>query len=358
MFGTQKFISKIVLSILFFAASTFSSLATNLVYIPMGSDNKILIIDTHAEDIVGEIDGVTAVHGLASTPDGKFLIAGSFDERKLGSDSLSKPDKMSEDEHKSHHSSSPSDVGNRGSVVSTVSVIDVADKSIVRFIDVPGAVHHVTTSSNGKFALATHPNEGTVSIIDLATYKVVATIPTGPLPNYATFSPDSLKVYVSNSGNNSISEIQTGKWIVERIFNTGTSPEHIVLSQSGDYLYVNNVDEGTTSKIDTKLGKVVEKFTIGSNLHGIDLSDSEKLLFVASRGDDKLVAIDLVSGKKISKDLSPEPYHLATIKNTGKIYVSSADDPKVWVIDQKSLKVTGEIAVKGKGHQLVLGSSR
>jgi YVTN family beta-propeller protein len=52
--------------------------------------------------------------------------------------------------------------------------------------------------------------------------------------------------------------------------------------------------------------------------------------------------------------LSPGPYHLATIKGTGKIYVSSSDEPKVWVIDQANLHVIGEIAIGGKGHQMAI----
>ena len=52
--------------------------------------------------------------------------------------------------------------------------------------------------------------------------------------------------------------------------------------------------------------------------------------------------------------LAPAPYHLATIAGTGKVYVSSAEDPKIWVIDGKSLALVSEIVVPGKAHQMVV----
>jgi hypothetical protein len=44
---------------------------------------------------------------------------------------------------------------------------------------------------------------------------------------------------------------------------------------------------------------------------------------------------------------------VTTITGTGKLYVSSREQSKIWVVDQKSLKVTGEIALRGEGHQMV-----
>ncbi|CAH1387956.1 hypothetical protein [Candidatus Nitrotoga sp. M5] len=50
--------------------------AEPLVYVPLGSESKIAIIDAAKDQIIGIIDGLQAVHGLSGTPDGRFLIAG------------------------------------------------------------------------------------------------------------------------------------------------------------------------------------------------------------------------------------------------------------------------------------------
>lgn len=334
-----------------------ATLAVPLVYVALGGENKIVVVDAAKDKIVGTINGLAAVHGLAGTPDGRFLIAGSFETRVLGK-APAKPKGVSEDEHAAHHGAASAGAknalpGKATSEVSTVSVIRTSDGSVIRRIDVPGAVHHVAVSGDGRFAVVTHPNEGSISAIDLGSYKVVATVATGPLPNYAAFASGGSRLYVSNAGNNTVSEVDTARWIVESNTVVGNSPEHIVLSREGATLYVNNVEGGTVSV--AKVGdRTVEKtIPVGMTPHGIDLSDDGKSLFVAVLGDDKIVAVDLATGTKRSIPLAPAPYHLAAIRGTGKLYVSSASEPKIWVIDQRDLKVRGVIQIGGKGHQMV-----
>ena len=323
-------------------------------YIPLGSDNAIVAIDPAKDAIVDRIDGIPAVHGLAATPDGRFLIAGSFDERQAGAMVPEKPAGMAEDEHAAHHSKDTATRGETGApVVSTVSILDIVTGSVVRRVDVPGAVHHVSIDPAGRFAALTQPNQDAVTILDLASYAVVATFVTGPLPNYAVFSPDGQRLYVSNAGNNTVSDITADDWIVMRNVIVGESPEHVVLSADGKTLYVNNIDGGTVSVIDTASWSVDKTIEAGELLHGIDLSDDGKTIFVAVRGGDSLTAIDLQSGASKSIALSPSPYHVAAVRGLGKLYVSSGEDPKIWVVDQQTLSLIGEIEIGGKGHQMV-----
>lgn len=336
-----------------FGASTALAATASEVYIPLGSDNSIVIVDPHTNKVIGKIGKIPNAHGLAATPDGLTLIAGSYNERSVDAPAPDKPPAVTEEEHASHHAKPAKQSTNKSKTLSSLTLIRVKERSIVRRIDVPGAVHHVTVSPTGAYAIVTHPNQDAVSVIDLTTYKVAATIPTGPLPNYAVFGPDGKHAFVSNAGNNTISNIDIAKRIVLRNIPVGESPEHLVLSKDGARLYVNNINEGTVSEIDTKAGRVSKIHRVGSTLHGIDLSDDEKTLYVASLGDEKVVSINLTSGKLVAVKLSPTPYHLAAIRGLGKIFVSSVDKPIIWVLDQKSLKTVGQIEIGGKGHQMV-----
>jgi len=327
--------------------------AEPLVYVPLGGDGKILVVDVAKDQVVETIEGLAAVHGLAATPDGRYLIAGSYEERAANGNPA-KPQGISEDEHAAHHQL-PAAGSEKPAVasVSTVSVIRTIDRTIVRAIDVPGAVHHVSVSPDGQYAAVTRPNENSISVIDLTTYEISTNIATGSFPNYSVFSPDSTRLYISNAGDNTVAVVDVKGWGIETAFAVGSSPEHVVLSKDGKTLYVNNVDDGTVSVVDTETGQVGKAILVGSTLHGIDLSEDGSKLFVASLGDDKIAQIDLASGAVETAELSPAPYHLATISGTGKIYVSSADEPKIWVVGQKELNVIGQIVIGGKGHQMV-----
>lgn len=55
----------------------------------------------------------------------------------------------------------------------------------------------------------------------------------------------------------------------------------------------------------------------------------------------------------------PAPCHLNTIPGTFKVCVSSRSAPKIWVVDQNTLQVLGEIELPaGEGHEICNNRSR
>lgn len=334
---------------------TSPALAGTTVYVPMGSANEVLVIDAAQDKIVGKIGDVEEAHGLAGTPDGKHLVAGSYAETRVkASAAPPKPKAVSKDEHGAHHAEPAKVTTSRSGDVSFASIIQTGNRKVVRRVTVPGAVHHTEITPDGRYAVMTHPNDDAISVIDLAAFNVVRIVPTGLSPNYAVAGKDGKSVYVSNSGNNTISEVDTGNWYVRRNILVGDRPEHLALSRDGKALYVNNVDDGTVSVISLDKSEVVNTYPIGGEIHGIDLSDDGKTLFVAGQENNKLVAVDLDSGKTRSVPLAPAPYHLTAVRGTGKLYVSSAEENIIWVVDQETLTIRSKIPVPDRAHQMVV----
>lgn len=325
-------------------------------YVPLGSANAIAVIDTATDRVIRTISGVDHVHGLGGAPDWGFLIAGSFSKTFPGEAQIGPaPEGMSEEEHAAHHAP-PADgaPGNEQQMpISILTVLKADDGAVVRRLEVPGAVHHVAVSPDGRHAVVTHTLAGGISVIDLETFAVSELIETGTTPNYAVFSSDGVLAYVSNAGDGTVSEIDTADWRVARTMAAGEAPEHMVLGPDGRMLYVANIEAGTVSVVSLAQGEVVETLAIGGELHGLDVSDDGKTLFVSGKGEDKLVAVDFATGQMRSAPLSPAPYHLAVVPGTGKLYVSSRAEPKIWVVDQQSLEPISVIPIRGEGHQMV-----
>ncbi len=125
-----------------------------LVYVPLGSAGEVLVIDAATDAVVGRIPEVPDSHGLGATPDGRFLIAGSFAETTPGESEIPpKPAGMSESEHQAHHRKPGAAIGKAPEAVSFLSIIRAQDGSIVRRIEVPGAVHHVAVTPDGRYAV-------------------------------------------------------------------------------------------------------------------------------------------------------------------------------------------------------------
>lgn len=331
-------------------------MAEPTVYVPLGEAGEILVVDAKTGRATSSFPGVPAVHGLAGTPGWGFLVAGSYDEREKGADPAPpKPAGVSQADHEAHHAKNPQGKGEAKDVISFLSIIRLPDGTVTRRIEVPGAVHHTAVVPGGRFAISTHPNGDGVSVVNLAHGKVMAVVRTGPSPNYVVVSPDGKKAYVSNSGNNTVSEIETQYWTVARRFDVGEGPEHLTLSSDGSILYVANGDAGTVSIVSVSGDKkAMETVRIGGSLHGLDVSGDGKTLFVSGREQNKLIAIDLATKKIKTRPLGPSPYHLTVINGTDKLYVSSAEENKVWILKQGDLSLSADFSVRGRAHQMVV----
>lgn len=305
--------------------------ASPTVYIPLGSANKVIKVDAATDTITATYPGVENPHGLVATPDGEYLIAGSLKETPL---------KKGE----------PKDTPN-----SKLFFIHPAHGHVMSTIPVSGWSHHQAITSDGKYVLSTHGMRGSISVVDLESNEVIKTVKTGPVPNYTVITKDNKRAFVSNTGNNSISEIDLQSWTVKRKLKAGAAPEHMVFSKNEKTIFVTNPRIGKVSAVSVKSGKVTKEYKVGKSVHGLDIGDDGKTLFVSSKKENKLVAIDTSTGKKRELALSPSPYHLNTIPNTGKVYISSSTKPVIWVVDQKTLKVVNTIKLPaGVAHQMAI----
>jgi len=301
--------------------------AKPLVYVAAGSANQIIVVDAASDKVVGNYDGIENPHSVVSTPDGEYIISGTLKEKRPMKGSKTPPH-------------------------STIYLLHPVHGHVMLTMSAEGMIHHQAITPDGRFVISTHPTRGNVSIVDLQQNAVVRTVKTGNAPNYAAVSKDGKTIYVSNSGSGTVSVIDTETWTVTRALKAGPGPEHLVLSKDDKSLFVTNPGAGTVTAIDLVTGEIARKFQLDTKLHGLDISDDGTTLFVTSKGADKFIALDPITDTRRVLSLSPAPYHLETIEGTGKVYVSSSKSPKLWVIDQKTAKLVGEIPITGEGHQM------
>ena len=305
-----------------------AALAAPTAYIALGSGNQVLAVDVATDRIIKSYPGVDNPHGLVATPDGEYIVAGSMLETPAPG--------------------VPKDAPN-----SKLFLIHPGHGHVMLTIPVSGWTHHLAITPDGRYVISTHPTRGGISIVDMQTNQVIKTVETGPAPNYTTVTRDGKHAYVTNSGNGTISEVDVPTWRVTRTLEGGPAPEHVVLSADENTLYTLNPRAGTVSAVSVATGKISQAYKIGANLHGLDISDDGQTLFITSVTENKLVALDLRTDAQRSLALSPDPYHLNTIRGTGKVYISSRSAPTIWVVDQKTLKLIGTIKLPaGEGHQI------
>jgi len=333
------------------ASATDPATSGSTVYLP--NDSGIVLVDSGSHKRIGSIAGTDNSHGLAITPDGRTLVAGSLLARAPGTPTP-RPSGISEQDHQAHHSATESPAAAAGGVLGALYLVDVHRGEVTRRIEVPGAVHHTLVTPDGRYAVSTHPALGGVSVVDLATRIFIRQIETGTAPDYLVAQGNGTRIYVSNSGSGTVSEIDPASWQVTRQFAVGGSPGHLALSADETALFIVDVASGSVVSLALNTAQVTQRYPAGNEPHGIALSEDGSRLFVSSLQDNRLSAVDLATGKVNTRTLDPSPYHLTTVPGTGKLYVSSRSVPRVWVVDQKTLHVDVAIATDGITHQMVV----
>ena len=300
-------------------------------FVPLGSGNRVIAVDVASSKIVKSFGGILNPHGLVATPDGEYLVAGSLSETELPANATE---------------TTPN---------SKLYVIHPVHGHVMSEVGVPGWTHHQAVTPDGRYVISTHPTREGITVVDLAASRLVHTIRTGQVPNYAIVARDGATAYVSNTGDGTISVVDLKTWKVTRTLDAGVGPEHLVFAADGKTIYAANSHLGAVSKVAIASGRVERSYKIGKRVHGLDLGDDGRTLFVTDRADARLVAVDVETGAQRVLALGPEPYHLNTIAGTGKVYVSSATAPRIWVVDQKTLTVSNTIEFgSGEGHQVAV----
>lgn len=353
----KTFLSLTFLFIMLMSASVLHS--APLMYVPTGDTNELVVIDLNTDKIINRIGELESSHGLSSSPNTEYLVAGSMRPIEAGKKrSAAKPAEMSEAEHASHHAGS----GSKGKTMSSPSFISIVHPKhghVIRRISVRGLTHHTAVSPDGKIAIAVHSGAGGISVINLDLMEVVKTVQTGLWPNYAVFTDNGKRLYVSNANPGTVSDIDTSNWKVTREMKVGKEPEHIVISHDNKTLFTSNKGDGTISALNLANGKVSKTYPVGKKAHGIDLSDDGRWLFSAGKKGNTLTRIDLLNNKSTIIDLKPAPYHLEYIDGMNKVYVSSRKQPKIWVIDAMTMAIKSEIDLgRGAAHQMVIRTTQ
>ena len=97
----------------------------------------------------------------------------------------------------------------------------------------------LSASHAAPFAYITNKSANTVSVIDIATKTVTATVPVGMGPEGVGVSLDGTRVYIANRLSADVSVINTASNTVVATVAVGTSPLGVAVTPDGTRVYQN-----------------------------------------------------------------------------------------------------------------------
>ena len=207
------------------------------------------------------------------------------------------------------------------------------------------AVVTVTPEPSAGRAYITNQTSKNVSVINLANNTVVATIPVGGDPYGAVVSPDGSRAYVTSS-NNVVSVINTSTNTIISTIPVGTSVVGICISPDGSNVYVANAGSANVSVINTATNTVSGVISTGAEPYGLAVSPDGSRLYVCSASQDILWVINTATKATIASiPVGREPEQISVSPDGSLVYVLNVTHGDISVINTSSNTVTSTISL-------------
>ena len=292
------------------------------VYVPNAGDGTITVYNTLTQQIKQTIKvGETASHGVAVTPDNKYLYTGDLDG------------------------------GN-------VYVIDTTSGKKIKTIEVGERTHGIDISPDGKYVLFAAGRSGgpILAIIDTKTNEIVSTV-TQKLegPTHMSFSPDGKKAYIADPVANKVIELDMEDLSTVCAWETGSEgAQETTTSPDGKNLYVANYEGETVSVIDTGTGKVKSAFVTGKDTHAVAVSPDGQFLWVVVQGEAKVKIYDIANNYELvqSIDNMQLPNHIRFTPDGTKAFITERQNNQVHVFDANNFEELSQYQVGISPHEI------
>ena len=251
-------------------------------YVANSDGTTLSIINTHTNKVIGVINGFDGPSGVAITPNGKFAYVNNYGgSQGVGS-------------------------GNG----TTVSVVNLKTKTIIKEITVGLAPAALVLSPNGKFVYVINyvdgnPGTGTMSIIKTKNNRVIATVSGFFGPFSLAVTPNGKYAYVTNFGSNNFAPIGTTVSVVKlfhhpkivKTIDLAIQPSGIAITPNGRFAYVTNYNtlyagsnftnltagQGTVNIIDTRTNKVIPPtIGVGQSPNAVAIAPNGKWAYVTN----------------------------------------------------------------------------
>jgi YVTN family beta-propeller protein len=206
--------------------------ADGMLYVTAELDNALAVVDPTTKKIVAEIPtGVTQSHMFVLTPDGKRAYTANVS-------------------------------------TGTVSVLDVAKRSLITTIEVAKHVQRISISPDGRRVFTHDQDAPQIAVIDTTTNKVASWIKL-PATVYSSQPTPDGKMLVANSASGKIFVIGLGDMKVSGTYDIPPAIGEVLITPDGERAYVSCPGAGTIEVLNLKEQKMEAPFTLTKGVDGL-----------------------------------------------------------------------------------------
>ena len=258
-------------------------------------------------------------------------------------------------------------VANKGD--QTLGLIDpTAGRQIATVAEGGVTGHEVAASPDGKRAFVPiYGNSGvgmpgtdgsTLAVIDLGERKVIRTIDFGHgvRPHCAVFGPKDGLLYVTTELDKSVTIIDPQTLKIVGNIPTGQAESHMLaVSADGHYGYTANVGPGTVSVLDLEARKTLTVISVAAHVQRISITPNNRWVFTSDAEKPRLAVIDAATNKVDRWIALPGTgYGTASTPDGKWLLVALPDANAVAVVNLATLGLVKTIIVPSAPQEVVV----
>ncbi|MEP6690995.1 MAG: beta-propeller fold lactonase family protein [Gemmatimonadaceae bacterium] len=256
----------------------------------------------------------------------------------------------------------PSSAGDRprGTVVvsnmndNTASILDAGTGRTLATIATGEGPHEVAVSHDGRWALVSNYGVrgkpgNTLTVIDVANRTVVRTIDLGQhqRPHGMAFFPGDTVVAVTAQASNAVLLVdpRTGR-VTDTMPSLGRGTHMLALSASGRHLITGNIGDATITLLSPGSARAGTLITVAAQPEGVTISPDGATAWAGSNKDSIVVVVDLGAGRVVDTLRAfGMPYRLAISPDGRRAVITDPVKGEVRIFDAATRRQLFRISV-------------
>lgn len=256
-------------------------------------------------------------------------------------------------------------VANQGDA--TVHLVEAATGRSLAVLPSAPAPHEVAVTRDGRWAVATNYGDRTsvgsaLTVIDVPARTVARRIDLSPhtRPHGIAFLPGDSLLAVTSETSRAVLLVDFRRGEVRAVVPTEQQGTHILaIAPGGGKVWTANVGSGTVTELDVAARRALRTLQVGPGTEGMAISPDGSRVWAASMGKDSTVVFDTRTGERVAAVSTPgHAYRVALTPDGRRALVPAPELGLLRVIDTATMRATDVQVPGGPGGALVSADSR
>jgi YVTN family beta-propeller protein len=240
----------------------------------------------------------------------------------------------------------------------TVTLIDVASRSVVTTLPTGAGAHEVAVSNDGRWAVVSNYGVrgapgNSLTVIDVPSAKVVRTIDLGEFkrPHGSTFLPGDSLLAVTSETNRAVVLVDFIKGTVSGSIPTNHPASHMLaMTANASRIFTANIADGTVSELDVGARKFLRDITVAPAVEGIAVTPGGEQVWVGSNEQKTVTVLDTRTGKPVGTLTGfGMPYRLAITPNGRTAVIVDPPNAVVRIVDVPTRRDRATVRIDSAG---------